>query len=60
LIKGAFSLLKAGVLKNGFVDLKRNVGRVWFAGEACHSRYSGYLQGAYLSGKEVAKQLATL
>ena len=32
-------------------------GRVWLAGEATHARYSGYLQGAYLSGKEAVARM---
>ena len=33
-------------------------GRLWLAGEAVHARYSGYLQGAYLSGEEVGGRVA--
>lgn len=43
LFRGAFSFLPAGTFKDGFEDLQRNVGRVYFAGEGVHDRYSGYL-----------------
>ena len=35
-----------------------NHGSIWFAGEAYHDLYCGYLQAAYLSGQEQATLLA--
>ena len=35
-----------------------NHGSIWFAGEAYHDLYGGYLQAAYLSGQEQATLLA--
>lgn len=57
---GAYSLLPQGALPDGFGRLQLPVAgeTVWFAGEAVHPRYSGYLQGAYLSGQETATRLA--
>lgn len=57
---GSYSLLPPGSLPNGFAALQRPVadGRLWFGGEACHERYSGYLQGAFLSGSETADRMA--
>jgi monoamine oxidase len=31
--------------------------KIWFAGEAYHRKYMGFITGAYLSGQEVACQL---
>ena len=61
--RGAYSLLPPGALAAcGFEALQRPLceGRVWFAGEATHERYSGYLQGAWLSGRETADRIANL
>ena len=57
---GAYSLLPVGCPMDVFDSLSRPVGdgRVWFAGEACHARYSGFLHGALLSGEEAAARLA--
>ena len=38
------------------IDLANGT-KIWFAGEAYHERYSGFMTGAYLSGKQVAKEL---
>lgn len=32
-------------------------GRLWLGGEAMHEAYSGYLQGALLSGRERAERI---
>ena len=63
LFRGAYSFLPVGSLPDGFAALQEPIGqpdagRIWLAGEACHSRYSGYLQGAYMSGEEVALKVA--
>ena len=57
LFRGTYSFLKAGSFQNGLEDLQRNVGRVFFAGEAYHSKYSGYMHAAYLSGQQTASQM---
>jgi monoamine oxidase len=35
-----------------------NHGSIWFAGEALHDLYGGYLQAAFLSGKEQALEIS--
>ena len=39
---------------NMMSDLKRPLGRLYFAGEAYHSDHDGYTHGAYLSAEEQA------
>ena len=59
LFRGAYSFLPTGSLPNGWNHLQQPMhgGRVWLAGEAIHERYSGYLHGALLSGREVAARV---
>ena len=38
-------------------DMQAKVGRLYFAGEATDEDSNGYVQGAYNSGKDVAKML---
>ena len=45
-------------LQFGHARLRAPVGPIHFAGEAFHERYSGFLQGAYLSGEESAREIA--
>ena len=60
LFRGAYSLLPVGAPRDIFAALQAPAceGRLWLAGEAVHARYSGYLQGAYLSGEEVGGRVA--
>merc|ERR1740117_724753 len=60
LYKGAYSVLEPGARATVTEELRNPLEgeRVWFAGEACHARYSGYLHGAYLSGVQVANNIA--
>ncbi|KAI9698268.1 MAG: hypothetical protein M1820_007538 [Bogoriella megaspora] len=39
-------------------NLRANVGRVWFAGEATSAEYYGFLHGAWFEGREVAGKVA--
>lgn len=39
-------------------NLRANVGRLWFAGEATSAAYYGFLQAAYYEGKEVGERIA--
>ena len=61
LFRGAYSLLPVGAPRDIFAALQAPAceGRLWLAGEAVHARYSGYLQGAYLSGEEVGGRVVT-
>lgn len=60
LIRGAYSLLRPGCPGNVFAELQREElgGGLFLAGEACHERYSGYVHGAYASGRETAERVA--
>lgn len=60
LFRGAYSFLPVGSFPDGLGGLQEPVGNgvIWFAGEACHARYSGYLHGAYMSGCEVGERVA--
>lgn len=60
LYMGAYSFLPAGALPAGWERLHRPLcgGRVFLGGEAMQPDYSGYLQGALLSGREAAGRAA--
>ncbi|XP_070578764.1 uncharacterized protein [Ptychodera flava] len=52
---GSFSNWPPEVSEECYRYLQAPVGRLYFAGEATHEKYNGYLQGAYLTGQEQAK-----
>eukprot|EP00929_Paragymnodinium_shiwhaense_P004598 TRINITY_DN10569_c0_g1_i1.p1 TRINITY_DN10569_c0_g1~~TRINITY_DN10569_c0_g1_i1.p1 ORF type:complete len:451 (+),score=74.12 TRINITY_DN10569_c0_g1_i1:51-1355(+) len=58
LFQGAYSFLPTGALPKGFGPLLAPEGSLFFAGEAFHARYSGYLHGAYVSGEDAAEQIS--
>lgn len=41
-------------------NLRANVDRLWFAGEATSAEYFGFLQGAWFEGQNVAMRIASL
>jgi polyamine oxidase len=41
-------------------NLRANVKRLWFAGEANSAEFFGFLQGAWLEGQEVGERLAKI
>lgn len=41
-----------------FSNLVKNLGRLYFAGEAKSEDWYGYMQGAYLTGKEQGQRIA--
>ena len=47
-----------GFKSEDFTRLGRNLGRLYFAGEATSEEWYGYIQGAYLSGEEKGKMIA--
>jgi polyamine oxidase len=55
---GSYSFIPTGF--NLQEDLEKNVGRIYFAGEAYSKRYSGYVHGAYNSGQKVAEDVIEL
>ncbi|KAL9610878.1 MAG: hypothetical protein Q9167_004452 [Letrouitia subvulpina] len=55
---GSYSYWPVGLTFEGHQNLRANVGRVWFAGEATSSEFNGYLQGAYFEGQFVGESVA--
>lgn len=41
-------------------NLRANVNRLWFAGEANSAEFFGYLQGAWFEGKEMGDRIGNL
>jgi polyamine oxidase len=41
-------------------NLRANVDRLWFAGEANSAEFFGYLQGAYLEGQEIGERITRI
>lgn len=41
-------------------NLRANVDRLWFAGEATSAQYFGFLQGAWYEGRDVGQRIAGL
>jgi len=52
--RGSQSYWPIGVTEGDKDQLCANVGPIWFAGEACHMRYSSTVQAAMLSGNDTA------
>lgn len=55
---GSYSNWPAGTTLEMHQNLRANVGRLYFAGEATSTEYYGYLQGAYFEGQLVANLIA--
>ncbi|KAF2464918.1 putative flavin-containing polyamine oxidase [Lindgomyces ingoldianus] len=55
---GSYSNFPVGMTLEGHQNLRANVGRLWFAGEATSAEYFGFLQGAYFEGREVGERVA--
>ncbi|KAJ5123089.1 hypothetical protein N7448_009186 [Penicillium atrosanguineum] len=41
-------------------NLRANIDRLWFAGEATSAQYFGFLHGAWFEGRDVGEQIASL
>lgn len=41
-------------------NLRANVDRLWFAGEANSAEFFGYLHGAYFEGHEIAERITRI
>ena len=41
-------------------NLRANVGRLWFAGEATSAEFFGFLQGGWLEGQEMGARIASM
>ena len=57
---GSYSGWPVGTTLEMHQNLRANVGRLWFAGEAQSAQYQGSLQGAWFEGKEAASRVASL
>lgn len=57
---GSYSNWPVGVTLERHQNLRANVDRVWFAGEATAPLFFGYLQGAWYEGQEAGQRVASL
>ena len=48
--QGSYSYLPVNVSHKDFVAMRSNIGPLFFAGEAFHEVYQGYIHGAYFEG----------
>lgn len=55
---GSYSNWPPGTSLKNHQNLRANLGRLWFAGEATSAEYYGFLQGAYFEGQTVATTIA--
>lgn len=55
---GSYSNWPPGVTLEQHQNLRANVGALWFAGEATHPEYYGFLQAAYFEGQRVGWDVA--
>ncbi|KAK7716792.1 hypothetical protein SLS63_010995 [Diaporthe eres] len=57
---GSFSCWPAGTTLEMHENLRANVDRLWFAGEHTSATYFGYMQGAWLEGRDAGTRIAQL
>ncbi|PFX17976.1 Polyamine oxidase [Stylophora pistillata] len=58
LTQGAFSDPVVGMTSKDWENIGKNLGRLYFAGEATSEEWYGYMQGAYLTGDKKGKMIA--
>ncbi|KAG6890524.1 hypothetical protein C0995_007724 [Termitomyces sp. Mi166 len=58
LYRGSYSNWPPSFVKQHHANLRANVGRLYFAGEATSQDYYGYLQAAYFEGRDIANIVA--
>ena len=56
--QGAYSDRVVGTTSQDYRNIGERLGRLYFAGEATSEDWNGYMQGAYLSGKEKGQMIA--
>lgn len=56
--QGAYSEPVVGTTSQDLKNIGERLGRLYFAGEATSEEWIGYMQGAYLSGKENGQMIA--
>ncbi|KIY46146.1 amine oxidase [Fistulina hepatica ATCC 64428] len=57
LFRGSYSNWPPSFYSQHHDNLRANLGRLWFAGEATSAAYFGYLHGAYYEGQAVADRV---
>ncbi|KAF4625278.1 hypothetical protein G7Y89_g12888 [Cudoniella acicularis] len=55
---GSYSNWPPGMSLETHQNLRANLGRLWFAGEATSAEYFGFLQGAYFEGQAAGNTIA--
>lgn len=55
---GSYSNWPQGTTLEQHQNLRANLDRLWFAGEATHPQYYGFLQAAYYEGQSTAQSIA--
>ncbi|CAK7224163.1 polyamine oxidase1, flavin-containing amine oxidoreductase [Sporothrix curviconia] len=55
---GSYSNWPVGTTLEKHQNLRANVGRLWFAGEANSAEYFGFMHGAWFEGREVGERVA--
>ncbi|PFX17977.1 Polyamine oxidase [Stylophora pistillata] len=58
LMQGAYSEPVVGMTSEDWENIGKNLGRLYFAGEATSEEWYGYMQGAYLTGDQNGKMIA--
>ncbi|PHH92616.1 hypothetical protein CDD83_6543 [Cordyceps sp. RAO-2017] len=56
--RGSYSNWPVGTTLEMHQNLRANVGRLWFAGEALSAQYFGFLHGAWVEGHDAGAQVA--
>jgi polyamine oxidase len=57
---GSYSNWPVGVTLEKHQNLRANVDRLWFAGEATSAQFFGFLQGAWFEGQEIGRRVASI
>ncbi|KAF4982180.1 hypothetical protein FZEAL_2157 [Fusarium zealandicum] len=57
---GSYSNWPVGMTLEKHQNLRANVDRLWFAGEANSAEFFGYLQGAWTEGREIGDRIAQI
>ncbi|CVL03958.1 related to polyamine oxidase precursor [Fusarium mangiferae] len=57
---GSYSNWPVGMTLEKHQNLRANVDRLWFAGEANSAEFFGYLHGAYFEGQEIAERITRI
>ncbi|KAM5344444.1 hypothetical protein ACJ41O_012980 [Fusarium nematophilum] len=57
---GSYSNWPVGMTLEKHQNLRANVDRLWFAGEANSAEFFGYLQGAWTEGQEIGERISRI